>query len=247
MHPMHHADGCVARVARAPTVFWEERMGVASDRVERAIIEMIEDGTLKPGDPIRHQWLASELGVSNNPVIQTLRRLEGLAVLEHMPSGETRVREHSNREIYAAYAVREAVEGMAARFCAELATEEEIAVLDVRHRKLDARYAQGEWAEQEEQAFHRGIVAFSHTPFLEHLHQSAMILRSTFRAHLVQGREIRDMIGLHRPIMAAVSARDPNAAEQAMRRHIREARESFSLRQFEPSATSAWEEHTGSG
>lgn len=195
---------------------------------------MIETGELKPGDPIRHLELAARLGTSNNPVIQSLRRLEGLGILEHTSSGETRVRVYSDRELYAAYVVREAIEAMAARFCALFATEEEVAILLVRSRKLERRYERGEWAEQEEQDFHRGVVAFSHTPFLEHLHRGAMVLRSTFRQHLIQGRDIRDMVGLHRPVMEAIEKRDADAAEKAMRDHIGQARESFARRQFGP-------------
>ena len=206
-------------------------MARAAELAEQTILGMIQTGELKPGDAIPHLKLASRLGISNNPVIQSLRRLEGLGVLEHMPSGETRVREYSDREVYAAYAVREAVEGMAARFCAQLGTDEEFAILEFRHRKLEECYRRGEWAEEEEQELHRGVVGFSHTPFLEHLHESAMILRSTFRQHLIQGREISDMVGLHKPIIDALLARDPDAAEEAMRAHIREARESFVQRQ----------------
>jgi DNA-binding GntR family transcriptional regulator len=178
--------------------------------------------------------LASALGVSNNPVIQSLRRLEGLGILEHTPSGKTRVRECTDRDLYAAYAVREAIESVAARFCAALASDEELAVLNVRHAKMEDRYRRGEWAEREEQDFHRGVVAFAHTPFLEHLHKSAMVIRTTFRQHLIQGRRIRDMGGLHKPIMEALERRNAEAAEEAMRAHIRQARESFAERQFGP-------------
>jgi len=89
---------------------------------------MIHQGHLKAGDHVSHRPLARRLGISTIPVMQGLRTLEGRGVLVRDRRGVTRVRCFTPKEIYATLALREAAESTAARFCAEDATDEELAV-----------------------------------------------------------------------------------------------------------------------
>ena len=197
-----------------------------AELVESWILEGILSGELKPGDHIPHLVLARKLNVSNNPVIQALRKLEGQGLLQREADGECRVRNYSPQELYAALAVRESLEGAAARFCAENATDEELAVIRVRFDKMIQAYHRGDYAPAEELAFHAAIVEFAHTPFVKHLYDTIMVLRQTFTLRAGH-RSAEELIALHQPIMDAVARRDAAAAEQAARRHVAEARERY--------------------
>jgi len=201
-------------------------MARAAEVVESWILESILSGQLKPGDHIPHLTLARKLKVSNNPVIQVLRKLEGRGILDRAPDGVCRVRDYSHREIFAALAVREAIEGVAARFCAQFGTDEDLAVVGVRFDKMIQAYRKGNYAPSEELAFHKAIVEFSYAPFLVHLYDTILIIRQTFTLR-AGGRSAAELIAIHEPIMEAISRRDADAAERAARKHVAEAREEY--------------------
>jgi DNA-binding GntR family transcriptional regulator len=194
--------------------------------VEEWVLDKIASGELRPGDHIAHLTLANKLRVSNNPVIQVLRKLEGRGILERTPDGACRVRSYSPHEVYSALAVRESIEGVAARFCAECATDEEMAILKVRFDKMIRAYHGGNYAPAEELAFHGGTVEFCHAPFLKHLYDTIMIIRQTFTLR-IGGRSAEELIAIHEPIMAAIVRRDAAAAEAAARQHVLRSREEY--------------------
>ena len=194
--------------------------------VEDSLLNGLLSGDLRPGDHIAQLALARKLNVSNNPVIQVLRRLEGQGVLTRESDGLCRVRDYSARELYGALAVREAIEGAAARFCAETATDEEMAVIRVRYDKMIQGYRRGDYAPKEELAFHRSIVDFGHAPFLTHLYGTIVIIQQTFTLR-AGARSAEELIAFHKPIMDAIGRRDADAAEEAARAHVARARADY--------------------
>lgn len=194
--------------------------------VENWVLDKISSGELRPGDHIPHLTLANKLHVSNNPVIQVLRKLEGRGLLERTPDGACRVRSYSPQEVYSALAVRESIEGVAARFCAQYATDEEMAILKVRFDKMIRAYHDGNYAPGEEIAFHGGTVEFCHAPFLKHMYDTIMIIRQTFTLR-IGGRSAEELIAIHEPIMAAITRRDSTGAEEAARLHVARSREEY--------------------
>lgn len=201
-------------------------MNTANERVEASIIAQIQTGKLKPGDHIAHLKLARQMKVSNNPVIQALRKLEGQGLLERTPDGMAMVRNFSTRDIYAALVLREAIEGVAARFCAEYATDEEMAVLKLRYSKMIAAYQKSDYEPGLEEVFHKSIVDFCHTPFLAHLYDTIAMIKKTFTLRAGK-RKPDELIALHEKIFAAIERRDAAAAEEAARRHVADARELY--------------------
>jgi DNA-binding GntR family transcriptional regulator len=195
----------------------------AHERVEEVIIDKVLSGEMKPGDSISHSRLAEQLGVSNNPVIHALRRLEGLGILEQTPSGSSRVKPFTLREVIAVMALREGLEGIAARFCAQFCSDEELAVLQVRAGKLDARLSEGSLAVDEEIAFHSGVVEFAHTPYLSSVHKGLMLTHTALCSRWMDFARGAG-VGTHREIMDAIQLRDGKLAESAMRQHLHTAR-----------------------
>jgi len=205
-------------------------------RVEAAILEKLRNGELKPGDRISHPQLAQELGVSSNPVVHAFRRLEGIGVLEHTSSGSTRVAVRSMREIFAYFQIRETTEGLAARFCARLCSDEELAILNVRLEKLEESIRLNKVDEEAEENFHGGIVEFSHTPFLKAEHEKLRLVDLTIAAYLQEMGDdpsaIPDDPG-HRPIMEAINRRDDVEAERLMRAHLSAHTRKLDLKKLE--------------
>lgn len=69
----------------------EPRGSVLGDEVYQLLGQAIIDGTLAPGQRLRDQDLAADLGVSRTPVREALQRLEFSGVVEVLPARFTRV------------------------------------------------------------------------------------------------------------------------------------------------------------
>ena len=210
-------------------------MTTASARAEAAILDMIESGAIKPGEQIVHRTIARELGMSTIPVIEGLRRLEGMDLLDVVPGIGARVPEWTSGDLIDAYNLREGVEPVAARLCAERATADERAVLRVRLNE----YVQA-MADRDEEALarsdtrlHRQIAEGAHSPLIVRALRSSMhVLHSMHVVHLIGYQLLlvsheHPGIVTHAETVEAIEQGNPAAAEAAMRRHICDARARF--------------------
>ena len=89
----------------------------------------IQTGRLKPGEWLRQERLAQELGVSQMPVREALKELIAEGLVEHLPYRGVRVVEFSPDDVGEVYAHRSFLEGRAAFIAARKITPEEIALL----------------------------------------------------------------------------------------------------------------------
>ncbi|MGH3137504.1 MAG: GntR family transcriptional regulator, partial [Gaiellaceae bacterium] len=119
--------------------------------------------------------------------------------------------------------VRATLEGHAARLAAERATDGEMAETDALLAELDGISAHDErFLIDLDQRLHRHVYRCAHNPFLETtLNEYYMLtLRIWF---LVLDRVVRlgDAIQEHRELLEAIRDRDPERAEDVMRRHVK--------------------------
>lgn len=84
------------------------------DQIKRLLLKRIVDGTYKPGERLVELQIAHELNVSQGPVREAFRELEGLRLVESQAYRGTRVRGVDAREMREAYLVRAVLEEMAA-------------------------------------------------------------------------------------------------------------------------------------
>ena len=89
----------------------------------------IQTGNLKPGEWLRQERLAQELGVSQMPVREALKELIAEGLVEHLPYRGVRVVEFSPDDVGEVYAHRSFLEGRAAFIAAKGITPEEIALM----------------------------------------------------------------------------------------------------------------------
>jgi DNA-binding GntR family transcriptional regulator len=202
-----------------------ESAGLA-EKAYRALREAIEGGALKPGQRIREAEISRWLNVSRTPVREGLRRLQSEGLVDHAAGLGLSVASHDLAAISELYDFREALEGTAAALAAQHANPTEISLLNslidtertlpddpaihARHNKM----------------FHLRLFQASHNRFLmkslQGLHDAVLLLGST--TLLIPRRRV-DAIDEHARIVSSIGGRQPVAAEQAARAHIKSAYE----------------------
>lgn len=206
----------------------KKRSSLADGIMER-LLEVITSGGFEPGQRISESSLSRELGVSRGPLREALGRLEGRLVERRLNQG-VRMRLMTREEIEGLFYAREALEGMAARLAAHSITNHEIStlygMLDAHkaniHGEAQSHYLQGTGDED----FHFAIMrAASCSPIQQILMSEVYFqLRIQRRKSSTQPGRAVAALSEHRQIVDALSARNPDLAESAMRLHIRNAR-----------------------
>jgi DNA-binding GntR family transcriptional regulator len=190
------------------------------------ILEAIEAGFFKPGDRLVESELAERFGVSRTPVREALQRLETQAMLTR-DGRSLIVASLDHNQLSELYAVRTELEGLAARLAARHATEEEVRVL--RSMVEDDKALLGgdpRALSRANKRFHKQIHLASHNRFLisqlDLVHRSMALMATTSFA--AEGRD-GPALAEHDRIVAAIEARDGDAAYAALRAHISKAYE----------------------
>ncbi|MBL8561836.1 MAG: GntR family transcriptional regulator [Gemmobacter sp.] len=188
------------------------------------ILEAIEAGVYKPGDRLVESELAERLGVSRTPVREALQRLETQSMLAR-DGRSLIVATLDHNQLAELYAVRTELEGLAARLAARHATDEEIRVLRLMAEEDRALTGGDPRAlSRANKRFHKQIHLASHNRFLvqqlDLVHRSMALMANTSFA-----AEGRDEVALseHEAIVAAIAARDGDAAYAALKAHISKA------------------------
>lgn len=76
-----------------------------SERIRDALLAMLADGALRPGERLNEVHLAEHLGTSRSPVREALRELEGLGVVSSRPRHGFYATELTDHEIIELYEV----------------------------------------------------------------------------------------------------------------------------------------------
>ena len=195
-----------------------------SEFVFASLRDAIWEGRFAPGERIAEEEIAQSLGVSRTPVRDALRRLQERGMLVVGASRSLVVAELSKQQVLELYAMREILEGSAARFAAQHASEAEIGIL---HRVLDEFGTHADDARMLislNRRFHRAVCEAAHNRYLiatlDGMHDALALLHSnTFR--LPNRRTESD--AEHRRIVRAITRRNADEAEQAARNHVRAA------------------------
>lgn len=212
--------------SRQPGVQTIERITLA-DRVFDQIVEAIVQGRIAPGETINEVNLASQLGVSRAPVREAIFRLEAKGLVHRVPHLGARVIDLAPRDLEELFAIREGLEGMAARLAAAAMSEEALDALEqslqAHRRQADVARGTAYYQAGGDQDFHFRIARGSSNRRLfrllcEDMYSLLRVYR--FRGSAAFGRA-RQAYMEHQDILAALRRRDANAAEEAMRRHIR--------------------------
>ncbi len=178
---------------------------------------------MRAGDRIVETRVAQQLGVSQGPVREALRDLELFGFVVSSPFRGTEVRQVSVEDLAQVYPIRAALE-VAARAAATQMDDATLRELEdlVERMRAAARRGDNHAHTEADIAFHRAIVEGSGNALLWQFWQSMRLATTTFITALLAHRSLEELTERHAPILAALRARDPRAAEAAMRWHIEE-------------------------
>jgi DNA-binding GntR family transcriptional regulator len=203
--------------------------GSMKDAIVSQLREEIASGTIAFGEKLSEARLAQRFGVSRMPVREALKELEaaGCVAIEHRRG--TFVRRLSRREILDLYEVREAVECMAARLCADRATNDIVARLDEVMFAMGAAAQSGDaegYIATDERLHELIMEGAGNSPLAAYYRLLVQQLHRGLLSSIVTRREGRMERSLaeHRALVGAIAARDAQAAEAAMRAHVQQGR-----------------------
>ena len=183
----------------------------------------IVNGELLPGERLIEEELSARLGLGRAAVRMALVRLEHDGLVERERHRGARVRRVSEAEAIEILEARAALEGLAARHAALDADEAALARLREIVGEMRGLREAGDLIglSNANARLHAAILEASGHETAKRLSRtlSSQIVRFQYRTVLLPGRPDRSL-DEHTDIVEAIVARDPNAAEQAMQRHL---------------------------
>ena len=192
-----------------------------ADWVLCQVREGIRRGRYKPGERVREVEVAEWLSVSRTPVREALRRLESEGLVVFEPWRGVVVADLDRQQVCELYAMREILEGAAARLAARHIDDAELDLLDLLLARADEAAGDPEALAVINKRLHETIYGAAHNRYLnqtlEQLRNALALLRGT--TFSVAGRADA-AAAEHRAIVSAIRAREPDAAEAAARAHI---------------------------
>ena len=206
------------------------------------IIQLIKEGRFKPGDKLPpERTIAEQMGISRPVLREAVAALEVIGVLETKPGHGTFVisgdfeglksRAHAafqgERSPSEVMEVRKPIESYAAALAAERATHEQIEGIGRALEVLcDTVTENQEWNDAADIQFHEALARASGNSVLEDvcrilsdMCQQKVLARLRELDHLVPGK-LEKSLDEHRQIYEPITARDPDAAQNAVWQHF---------------------------
>lgn len=192
----------------------------AYEELKRAVLA----SRLRPGDALSVPALATQMGISRSPVREAVQRLihDGLAT--HAAHRGAVVASVDIEDIRQLFVVREVMEGLAARLATERLDATKVAelrsLLDEHERLVEEDESANSHIEMD-MAYHRLIREVAGNPHLtgalDTIHGKAhLALHSLWRSPDAPRLALEE----HRRVFTAMTAGDPDGADQAARDHI---------------------------
>ncbi|OYU39802.1 MAG: GntR family transcriptional regulator [Pseudorhodobacter sp. PARRP1] len=197
--------------------------GSLGSKVYQTLRQAILSLSYRPGEILRKPEICAELGVSRSPVSDAVARLASEGLVDVVPQAGTYVARFSMDEIREGAFVREAIELQAIERVAETITDEQLVTLRRNITVQAALLADGDFPGfyQLDGEMHELIRSFTGYRKLSVVAETAWVHVERARRLVlpVDGR-VQATLDEHRAILAAVEARDPQAARAAMRVHL---------------------------
>jgi DNA-binding GntR family transcriptional regulator len=192
-----------------------------AEQVYRRLLQGIRDGDYNPGERIKEATVAKELGLSRTPVREAIRRLQSEGRVTIEPQRGAVVAELKRLEISELYLLRQQLEGIAARFAAQHASDLEIEHMEAILERAHAKEAEPRILNQTNWDLHHAIFYAAKNRYLlkvfDALKDDLALLRG--ERYIPKGRP-NSLYQEHKAIVEAIRARDPDGAEAAAKAHI---------------------------
>jgi DNA-binding GntR family transcriptional regulator len=202
----------------------------AADGVYEALREAIVGKRLLPGDRLAEEQLAKQFGVSRTPVREALLRLEAEQFATRVARRGLVVRPIPEREVLEVYAVRAALDGLAASLAAEQATPPDRARLRWINQQIADAAGRSDFPRMAElnielhealcDAAHNGMLLL----FTRQIHDWVRRFGEADTTFSRPGRAA-EATAEHEQIIDAIEAGDAERAGALAREHMNRARE----------------------
>ena len=202
----------------------EERPRSIVDSLCQAVADEIIEGRLLPGVRLDEVGLAERFGVSRTPVREALRQLEATGMVQRRPNRGVVVATVTPERLADMFEAMGEMEALCARLAAARMIARERQALDRQHQR-SARHVAAADAMRYEAAnrrFHEALYEGAHNAEIAAMALAMRARLAPFRRaqFRVAGR-LEQSHAEHAQVVEAVLARDPVAADAAMRAHIR--------------------------
>lgn len=186
------------------------------------IKNQILSGELNPGDRIVETKLAKELGISQTPVREAIRHLQGEGIIIIVPNKGPMVRTLDMKDVFEIYSVRSMLEGLAIRLATQNATEREIQELEAFYNKMKDKIHDSSvpYLLQDSAHIHQTIIYMSNHARLITMYKSISFQISLVNRMLGTRSTKQKEVDDHLELIEALKKRDPDPAEMTIRKHI---------------------------
>lgn len=207
----------------------------ALEDVQAQLVRLIIEGRVRSNDRLPpERELARLLGVGRTTLREALRGLVDRGMIESRPgagwyvkrSEDTVVQNlvlHFRLEditIEQTSEVRQLLEPYGARLAAERRTEDDIEALRTHLQQMAEALERTTFLTADTQ-FHESLARATHNPFFSMaLKPILLVLFETRASVLARAKDMQTLTRQHRKVFDAVAARDGDAADTAMRRHL---------------------------
>ena len=203
-----------------------EKRKIKGPDVYGLIRQAITSGRFSPGQRLSERELASRYVVSRTPIREAFRHLiqEGLVV--YKPNSGYRIIPLSEELARNILVVRETLESMATRLAAQRDPKRTAETMVKTIHKARRAYREGQLSEliAANQGFHQALVESSGNSVLEAMYRTLQgYIGLMMSVSLSWPRRPLETIREHGEIIRALRSGNPDAAEKAIRRHVRSA------------------------
>ena len=194
--------------------------------------EKIISGKYKPGDWLRQDDIATQLGVSMTPVREALDLLVTTGLAERVPYRGVRVREMSVKDVVEAYGLRLMLEVVIAQDAARQITPEQVSGLErmIAEMKKHNSLKEMSIARRLSREFHIAIAEASHNELLMKMYAVVanafpdwLLYEALFRKPEILADSMADTHKEHIAIVDALKKGDGNKAAQKSIEHLLES------------------------
>jgi DNA-binding GntR family transcriptional regulator len=191
-----------------------------SDKVYEFLKEKILAGAYKPGDRIIIREISKQLGVSDIPTREAIKKLASNGLLEIKSHSGARIAPLNINNLEEIFLIRAELETLAARLSAKSATTEEIAALDSYVRKMDESIQINDISEYtlSNREFHKLLYRASHASVLIDMIESLFMRSENSKMIFYHDPErLRISNDEHRAIVEALRDKDEEKAAKIIR------------------------------
>jgi DNA-binding GntR family transcriptional regulator len=206
----------------------ERKFKTQTDWVVQILRDAILKGEIKPGEKLRQENLAQQLGISPTPIREAFRRLEVEGLLVHSAHKGVRVVEFTIKDAEEVCLIRSALESLAARLAITSSNREELGELVGKLEKLQEEMEECLQKEDFEQLadlhddFHMSLYGLAQAPRLQQLISIFRLNYPHDTLWIIPGRAAESLLE-HRKIVEAVREGDAGLTEQLVQQHLESA------------------------